>query len=35
MRFDEASARDAQFGPFVTGVVGTLDEVLAATGVAG
>ena len=35
MRFDEASARYAQFGPFVTGVVGTLDEVLAATGVAG
>jgi hydrogen peroxide-dependent heme synthase len=35
MRFDEASARYAVFGPFVTGVVGTLDEVLAAIGVAG
>jgi hydrogen peroxide-dependent heme synthase len=35
MRFDEASARYAEFGPFVTGVVGTLDEVLAAIGVAG
>jgi peroxiredoxin len=34
MRFDEASARYAEFGPFVTGVVGTLDEVLAAIGVA-
>jgi hydrogen peroxide-dependent heme synthase len=30
MRYDEASARYAEFGPFVTGVVGTLDEVLAA-----
>ncbi|HKA85729.1 MAG TPA: chlorite dismutase family protein [Acidimicrobiales bacterium] len=35
MRFDEASARYAEFGPFVTGVVGTLDEVLAAVGVPG
>lgn len=34
MRFDEASARYAEFGPFVTGVVGTLDEVLGAVGVA-
>jgi hydrogen peroxide-dependent heme synthase len=34
MRFDEASARYAEFGPFVTGVVGTLDEVLAAIGAA-
>jgi peroxiredoxin len=33
MRFDEASARYAEFGPFVTGAVGTLDEVLAAVGV--
>jgi peroxiredoxin len=32
MRFDEASARYAEFGPFVTGVVGTLDEVLDAVG---
>jgi peroxiredoxin len=33
MRFDEASARYAEFGPFVTGIVGTLDEVLEAVGV--
>jgi len=33
MRYDEASARFAEFGPFVTGVVGTLEEVLAAVGV--
>lgn len=33
MRFDEASARYADFGPFVTGAVGTLDEVLDAVGV--
>jgi chlorite dismutase len=31
MRFDEASARYAEFGPFYTGLVGTLDEVLDAT----
>jgi len=30
MRFDEASARYAEFGPFYTGMVGTLDDVLAA-----
>ena len=30
MRFDEASARYAEFGPFYTGMVGTLNEVLAA-----
>ncbi len=30
MRFDEASARYAEFGPFSTGMVGTLDEVLTA-----
>jgi len=30
MRFDEASARYAEFGPFYTGMVGSLDEVLAA-----
>jgi chlorite dismutase len=30
MRFDEASARYAEFGPFYTGMVGTLDEVLEA-----
>jgi hydrogen peroxide-dependent heme synthase len=33
MRYDEASARYAEFGPFVTGAVGTLDEVLDAVGV--
>ncbi len=30
MRFDEGSANYAEFGPFYTGMVGTLDEVLAA-----
>lgn len=30
MRFDVASARYAEFGPFYAGMVGTLDEVLAA-----
>jgi hydrogen peroxide-dependent heme synthase len=29
MRFDEASARYAEFGPFYTGMVGDLDTVLA------
>lgn len=29
MRFDEASARFAEFGRFLTGVVGTIDEVVA------
>jgi len=28
MRFDEASARFAEFGPFWTGMVGEMDEVL-------
>ncbi len=32
MRFDEASARYAEFGPFYTGMVGALDEVLGALG---
>lgn len=32
MRFDEASALYAEFGPFWTGVVGELDEVLALVG---
>ncbi|HEY1824834.1 MAG TPA: chlorite dismutase family protein [Acidimicrobiales bacterium] len=31
MRFDEASALYADFGPFYTGLVGTLDDVLDAT----
>lgn len=34
MRFDKASALYAEFGPFVTGMVGSLDEVLDAAGVA-
>ncbi len=34
MRFDQASAIYADFGPFVTGMVGTLDEVLDEVGVA-
>ncbi len=33
MRFDEASSRYAEFGPFYTGMVGTLDDVLDALGV--
>ena len=32
MRFDQASALYAEFGPFYTGMVGELDEVLAAVG---
>jgi chlorite dismutase len=31
MRFDEATTHYGEFGPFYTGLVGTLDEVLAAT----
>jgi chlorite dismutase len=31
MRFDEASALYADFGPFYTGLVGTVDDVLDAT----
>jgi len=34
MRFDTASTLYAEFGPFVAGAVGTLDEVLDAAGVA-
>jgi peroxiredoxin len=33
MRFDRASAVYAEFGPFWTGIVGTIDEVLALAGV--
>src|SRR6478609_1558787 len=33
MRFDEASAKYADFGPFIAGAVGTLAEVLDAAGV--
>jgi chlorite dismutase len=32
MRFDEASALYAEFGPFYTGMVGPLDDVLAVLG---
>jgi chlorite dismutase len=32
MRFDEASARYAEFGPFYAGIVGEVDEVLAQAG---
>lgn len=32
MRFDEASARYAEFGPFVTGMVAPVEQVLAAAG---
>ena len=32
MRFDEASAVYAEFGPFFTGMVGEVEEVLAAVG---
>ncbi len=35
MRFDEASAHYAEFGPFYTGMVGDLDTVLAAVMTAG
>jgi chlorite dismutase len=35
MRFDEASARYAEFGPFLAGTVGSIDEVLAAVGIGG
>lgn len=34
MRFDEASAKYAEFGPFYTGMVAPLDHVLAAVGLA-
>ncbi|CAN5705848.1 hypothetical protein BH20ACT2_BH20ACT2_12730 [soil metagenome] len=34
MRFDAASAHYAEFGPFTTGIVADLDEVLTATGLA-
>ena len=32
MRFDTASARYAEFGPFITGLVGDVDDVLAGLG---
>jgi hydrogen peroxide-dependent heme synthase len=33
MRYDEASSRFAEFGRFITGAVGSLDEVLSAAGI--
>ncbi len=35
MRYDEASAVYAEFGTFITGMVGTLDTVLDAVGLPG
>jgi peroxiredoxin len=35
MRFDEASALYAEFGPFFTGMVGDVDEILSGVGLAG
>lgn len=35
MRYDEASAQYAEFGPFVAGIVGDIDDVLAQAGIAG
>jgi chlorite dismutase len=32
MRFDEASARYAEFGPFYAGIVGTIEDVVAQVG---
>ena len=32
MRFDEASSLYAEFGPFYTGMVGGLDDVLSVLG---
>jgi chlorite dismutase len=34
MRFDEASARFAEFGPFYAGIVGSIEEVAAQVGLA-
>jgi chlorite dismutase len=34
MRFDEASARYAEFGPFYAGIVGSAEEILAQVGIA-
>ena len=35
MRFDRASAEFAEFGPFYTGMVAPVDEVLARLGLTG
>ena len=32
MRFDEASTRFAEFGPFYAGIVGPIEEVSARSG---
>jgi hypothetical protein len=32
MRFDEASTLYAEFGPFYTGMVGSVDDVFASLG---
>jgi chlorite dismutase len=32
MRFDEASARFAEFGPFYTGIVAPIEEIAAQIG---
>jgi peroxiredoxin len=34
MRYDQASAHYAEFGPFYTGIVASLEDVLARTGIA-
>jgi chlorite dismutase len=34
MRFDEVSTRYAEFGPFYAGVIGSIEEVVAQTGLA-
>jgi chlorite dismutase len=33
MRFDQASALYADFGPFYTGLLGSLDEILTRAGI--
>ena len=35
MRYDEASAVYAEFGPFVTGMIGSLEDVLGSVGISG
>jgi chlorite dismutase len=34
MRYDRASARYAEFGPFTTGLIAPLDDVLRSVGLA-
>ena len=33
MRFDEVSARYGEFGPFITGLIGTPSDVLESVGI--